>query len=130
MEHPFGIINARLYVGYYVELVFVFGKGELVDQKYEGQPQAEVKLEGQKVTRGHVTNDWGLRLQWQVSRNGAVLATPAARADVSYEHPEKEPGEYEIVLQMWKYVNYKKNKEGEFTESKFIDISNKVTYTI
>jgi hypothetical protein len=31
---------------------------------------------------------------------------------------------------MWKYVNYKKNKEGEFTESKFIDISNKVTYSI
>ena len=84
-----------------------------MDQKYEGQPKAEISLDGQKVIRTDVTNDWGLRLQWQISRDGKVLATPAARADLSYEHPEKEPGKYEIVLQMWKYVNYKKNKEGE-----------------
>ena len=31
---------------------------------------------------------------------------------------------------MWKYVNYKKNKQREFISSKFIDISNTVTYTI
>ena len=101
-----------------------------MDQKFEGQPQAEIKLDGLQVTRSEVTHDWGLRLQWQVSRDGKVLATTPARVDFSYEHPDKTPGEYEIVLQMWKYVNYKKDKEGEFTESKYIDISNKVNYTI
>ena len=101
-----------------------------MDQKFEGSPRAEIRLKGRTVTRGDVVNDWGLRLQWQVSRNGKVIATPAARAETSYEHPDKTRGKYEIVLQMWKYVNYKKNKDREFIDSKFIEISNKVSYTI
>ena len=101
-----------------------------MDQKFEGSPKAEIQLDGHKVTRGDVTHDWGLRLQWQVKRDGEVVATPLARVEASYEHADKTPGKYEIVLQMWKYVNYKKNKEGEYTESKFIDISNPVSYTI
>tara|TARA_B100000029_G_scaffold306933_1_gene299746 strand:+ start:1546 stop:1851 length:306 start_codon:yes stop_codon:yes gene_type:complete len=101
-----------------------------MDQKFEGTPKSEIRLEGRKVIRGGVTNDWGLRLQWQVKRDGKVIATPAARADVSYEHADKTPGKYEIVLQMWKYVNYRKNKKREFIDSKFIDISNTVAYTI
>jgi hypothetical protein len=101
-----------------------------MDQKFEGTPRAEIRLEGHKVTRGHVDNDWGLRLQWQVKHNGQVVATPAARAEVSYEHPEKTSGTWEIVLQMWKYVNYKKDAEGEFTDSTFVDVSDPVTYTI
>ena len=40
------------------------------------------------------------------------------------------PGKYEIVLQMWKYVNYAKDAKGEFTQRKFVEVSNKVTYTI
>jgi hypothetical protein len=101
-----------------------------MDQKFEGTPQAEIKLAGHKLTRGDVTNDWGLRLQWQIKRDGEVIATPPARADLVYEHEDKTPGKYEVVLQMWKYINYKKDKDGEFTESQFIDISNTVSYTI
>ncbi len=101
-----------------------------MEQKFEGSPRAEVRLEGHRVIRSEVTNDWGLRLQWEVRRNGKVIATPPARADVSYEHPDTTPGSYEIVLQMWKYVDYRKNAKGEFLNSRFVDISNKVTYTI
>jgi hypothetical protein len=101
-----------------------------MEQKFEGDPQAEIKLEGRKVTRGDVTNDWGLRLQWEIKRDDKVIATPAARADASYEHADATPGKYEIVLQMWKYVDYKKDGNGEFTNSKFVEISNKVSYTI
>jgi hypothetical protein len=101
-----------------------------MDQKYEGSPRAEIRLEGRRVIRGDVANDWGLRLQWEIRRDGKVIATPAARADASYEHPEAAPGAYEIVLQMWKYVDYRKGKEGEFVNSKFVTISNKVSYTI
>lgn len=101
-----------------------------MDQKYEGTPKAEISVEGRKLTRSDVTNDWGLRLQWQIKRDGKVIATPPARADLTYEHDDKMPGKYEVVLQMWKYVNYKKDKEGEFTESKFVDISNVVSYAI
>jgi hypothetical protein len=101
-----------------------------MEQKYTTPPQAEIRLEGRRVVRGDVTNDWGLRLQWEVRRDGKVIATPAARAEVSYEHTDTTPGKYEIVLQMWKYVDYRKGANGEFANSRFIDISNKVSYTI
>src|SRR5580693_4061313 len=101
-----------------------------MEQKFDKAPHAEVRLEGRRVTRGDVTNDWGLRLQWEVRRNGQVIATPGARADESYEHADAAPGTYEIVLQMWKYIDYRKNATGEFVNSRFIDISNRVTYTV
>jgi hypothetical protein len=101
-----------------------------MEQKFDVTPKAEIRLEGRRVVRGDILNDWGLRLQWEVRHNGKVVATPAARAVASYEHPDKTPGKYEIVLQIWKYVDYAKNPAGEFTNSKFIEISNKVSYTI
>lgn len=101
-----------------------------MEQKYEGSPRAEIRLEGRRVIRGEVTNDWGLRLQWEIRRDGKVIATPNARADAGYEHADSTPGTYEIVLQMWKYVDYRKKKNGEFINSKFVDISNKVNYKI
>lgn len=101
-----------------------------MEQKFEGSPSATIRLEGRRVFRSDVSNDWGLRLQWQVRRNGQVIATAPARADVSYEHTDSAPGNYEIVLQSWRYVDYRKNPAGEFTNSSFIDISNKVTYTV
>ena len=100
-----------------------------MEQKFEGTPQAEIKLADHKLSRSEVTNDWGLRVQWLIKRDGQVIANPNARADLTYEHPDKTPGTYEIVLQMWKYVNYRK-KDGEFVDSKYIDISNTVSYTI
>ena len=102
-----------------------------MDQKFEGTiPHAEIRLEGRRVFRGEVAHDWGLRLQWEVRRDGKVIATPAARAESSYEHVDSTPGTYEIVLQMWKYVDYRKNAEREFINSKFVEVSNKVTYTV
>src|SRR5262245_66023585 len=83
-----------------------------MEQKYDGNPQAEIRLEGRKVIRGDVTNDWGLRLQFELRRDGQVIATPAARAVTSYEHPDATPSKYEIVLQSWKYVDYKKDAKG------------------
>lgn len=101
-----------------------------MDQKFDVLPKAEIKLDGRRVSRSAVTGDWGLRLQWEIRRDGQVIATPAARAETSYELPATENGAYEVVLQMWQYVDYKKKPDGEFVNSKFVDISNKVSYTI
>jgi hypothetical protein len=101
-----------------------------MEQKYEGSPSAEIRLEGRRVIRSEVTNDWGLRLQWEIRRDGKVIATPPARAEAAYEHADATPGTYEVVLQTWKYVDYKKGPDGEFVNSRFIDISNKINYTI
>ena len=72
----------------------------------------------------------GAALQWQISRNGQVLATPSARPETSYEHPDETPGKYDVVLQMWKYVNYRKNAKRDFVDSRYVDVSNSVSYTI
>jgi hypothetical protein len=101
-----------------------------MDQKFDGNPHAEIHLKGRRVFRTEVANDWGLRLQWSIRRNGQVIATPPARLESSYEHADTTPGTYEIVLQMWKYVDYLKGSDGEFRNSKYIDVSNKVSYTI
>ena len=101
-----------------------------MEQRFEGTPQAAIRLEGRRLIRGDVSNDWGLRLQWEIKRNGQVVATINARSDASYEHPDTAPGEYEVVLQMWHYVNYTKNPQGEFTQSRFVTVSNRVRYTI
>ncbi|MBY0232741.1 MAG: hypothetical protein K2W96_25960 [Gemmataceae bacterium] len=101
-----------------------------MEQKFDTPPRAEIKLAGRKVTRGHVSGDWGLLLRWVVIHDGKVVATPNARLGDSYEHPSAAPGTYEIVLQTWKYVDYKKKPDGEFVNSKFIDISNKVSYKV
>lgn len=101
-----------------------------MEQRFDGSPRAEIRLEGRRVTRSAVSNDWGLRLQWVVKRNGQVVATPNARPGLSYEHPDTTPGTYEVILQMWRYVNYAKRADGEFTASRYVDVSNRVTYTI
>ena len=103
-----------------------------MDQKYDGPaPMAELTLRGRRVTRSVVANDWGLQLRWLVTKDGKPLApVPAPRSGDSYEHPDATPGTYEVVLQTWRYVNYAKGADGEFTVSKFIPISNVVRYTI
>jgi hypothetical protein len=99
-----------------------------MDQKFAGSPQAELRLDGRKVVRTDVVNDWGLRLQWKVTRDGKVVETPSARG--GYEYEAIEPGKYEVVLEMWKYVSYKKNAQREFVDSKYVEVSNKVSFTV
>ena len=89
-----------------------------------------VRIRMKKMGRPHRPFFRVCAMDIRAPRDGKVIATPPARIDSAYEHPEKTPGHYEIVLQTWKYLNYRKNKEGEFTESKFIDISNVVVYDI
>lgn len=101
-----------------------------MEQRFEGNPRAVIQLQGRRVTRGDVANDWGLKLQWVVRRNGEVIATENARAEPSFECAESLPGTYEIVLQMWRYVDYRKDANGEFVNSRFVDVSNKVSYSI
>ncbi len=97
-----------------------------MEQKFDATPKAELRLKGRAVTRTDVVGDWGLQLRWVVKRDGKEIATAPARADHTYEHPDTAPGTYEIVLEQFKYVNYAKNPQGEYTQSKFVVISNAV----
>jgi hypothetical protein len=101
-----------------------------MDQKLEGTPKATLQLEGKTITRSDVTNDWGTRLQWLIKRDGKEIASIAAGPDLAFEHTDTHPGKYEIVLQQFHYVSYKKDNDGKFTESKYVNISDAVSYTI
>ncbi|GDY23882.1 hypothetical protein LBMAG56_52290 [Verrucomicrobiota bacterium] len=101
-----------------------------MDQKLEGTPKATLQLAGRKITRSEITNHWGTRLQWRVSRDGKEIATPVCGPELTFEHPDKTPGKYEVVLQQFHYVSYAKDKDGKFTASKYINISEPVSYTI
>ncbi|QDU98205.1 hypothetical protein [Lignipirellula cremea] len=101
-----------------------------MDQVFEGEPHADIQLQGNSLQRSDVTQDWGSKLQWKITRDGKEVAVAAARVSPVYEHGLTEPGDYEAVLQLFKYVNYKKDKDGAYTESKFVDISNKVTFSV
>ena len=101
-----------------------------MDQKLEGTPKATLQLDGRAVTRSEITNHWGTRLQWQIKRDGKEIATTVAGLDLTYEHPDAAPGKYDIVLQQFYYVSYLKDKDGKFTQSKYVNISDPVSYTI
>ena len=103
-----------------------------MEQKFEGPPpQAEIHMNGEKVIRTDVKGDWGMQLLWKFSREGQEPITRPARADYACDLTELAPGKYEIVLQTWHYKDYRKNRETrEFLNSKFIDISNKLTHTV
>ena len=78
------------------------------------RPKAEIRLEGRRVVRSEVSNDWASRLQWKISRNGQIVGTAPARADMMYEHADQTPGSYEVVLEMWKYETFKAKDHGRF----------------
>lgn len=101
-----------------------------MDQKFEGRPKATIRLDEKWLVRGHVANDWGLRLQWRIARGEETVETPLARMDERHELGELEAGTYSAVLEMWKYVNYRKDKDGEFTDSKYVDVSNRLTFEV
>jgi hypothetical protein len=101
-----------------------------MEQRCLGTPQTVIRREGQRLIREGVSNDWGLRLQWQIKRGGQVVATPNARTNMDYDLTSLGLGSYEVVLQMWKYINYNKNPAGEFTASQFINVSNVLTFNI
>lgn len=89
------------------------------------QPSVEIKLAGRTVSRGHILNDYGNRVHWRVSRDGQVIATPEARTNESYTQADATPGMYEVVIETWKHEGYQAKALG-----KYIEISNKVTYTV
>ena len=103
-----------------------------MEQKFDGPPpQAEIRLDGTRVVRSDVKGDWGLLLQWHISRDGKQVLAPNARVAYEYDLASLEPGAYEIVLQMWHYKDYRKDPTTrEFLNSKFIEVSNKLTYTV
>ena len=44
-----------------------------MEQRFEGNPRADIRVEGRRLARSEVAHDWGSRLQWEIRRNGQVI---------------------------------------------------------
>ncbi len=79
------------------------------------KPLATLKLEGTKFTRSELTDDPGFRLQYAFKKDGKPLTTVEARSNLSVEIPDKTPGNYSVVLELF-YPAYKGGTEqkGQF----------------
>ena len=53
-----------------------------------------------------------------------------ARANHSDEHADTTPGQDEVVLRMFKHEGDAKDPAGNFTKSKLVEVSNKVSDTV
>ena len=59
-----------------------------------------------------------------------VVSTEPARANNSDEHANTTPAQDEVVLQIFKYEGDAKDPAGNFTKSKLVEVSNKVSDTV
>src|SRR5438445_2671278 len=90
------------------------------------QPQATIKLDGNRIARSPVKDDPGFRLQFHVQKDGKTLADLDARASASIDVLKKEPGVYTVALELF-YPSYKPGKE---QKGHFLPISDSLTYRV
>ncbi|HMC65781.1 MAG TPA: hypothetical protein VKI65_12655 [Gemmataceae bacterium] len=90
------------------------------------KPLAKLELKGTRIVRTAVKDDPGFRLQYHFKKNGKTLKTVEARANPSLEVPEKTPGRYTVVLELF-YPSY---KGGDKQKGEFKSISNELTYRV
>ena len=57
-----------------------------MEQKFDGTPKAELRLNGRKVTRSTVMNDWGMQLRFVVKKDGKEVARLTVPAE--WDSPE------------------------------------------
>jgi len=78
-------------------------------------PSATLSLEGTKVNRSAVKDDPGFKLQFHILKDGKSLSTHNARASMNLDLPNKQPGVYAAVLELF-YPSYKagKDQKGQF----------------
>ncbi len=101
-----------------------------MDQKLEGTPSVEIKLEGRTVVRSEVQNNWGTRLQWRLLKEGKEIATGPVGPDSAFDLPDLQQGRYQVVVQQFHYVNYKKTPDGKFADSKYVDICKPLDFSV
>ena len=89
-------------------------------------PSATIELKGTKLTRSAVKDDPGFRLQFHFLKDGKTLETVDARANEAVTLPDKGPGAYAVVLELF-YPSYKPGKE---QKGQFKAVSNFLTYTL
>ena len=63
-------------------------------------------------------------------KDGKEIAAGPFGPDPALDLPELQAGSYQVVVQQFHYVNYKKTPEGKFTDSKYIDICKPLDFKV
>src|SRR5437660_6514182 len=77
-----------------------------LDVKANLKPQATLQLDGARIARSAIKDDPGFRLQYHFKQEGKTLATVEARSQPTVDLPQKAPGTYSVVLELF-YPAYK-----------------------
>jgi len=98
-----------------------------MEQQFEGTPQAEIrwKAEAGAERRGERL---GVAVLWEIRRNGQVVATVPARANTATNTPTRLPASTKSSCKCSSTKATPKTR-GNFTKSKLVEVSNKVSYT-
>jgi hypothetical protein len=97
-----------------------------LDVKPDLKPQATLRLDGSRIRRSAVTDDPGFRLQYHFKKDGKPLDTAEARSAPELDVPQKEPGTYTVVLELF----YPAYKGGTAQKGEFRAVSNVLTYRV
>jgi hypothetical protein len=97
-----------------------------LDVKPNLKPQATLQLDGSRIRRSAIKDDPGFRLQYHFKKDGKTIATVEARSQQMVELPQKDPGNYSVVLELF----YPAYKGGAQQKGEFKPISNVLAYRI
>jgi hypothetical protein len=97
-----------------------------LEVKPDLKPEAKLHLDGPRLVRSDVKDDPGFRLQYDFKKDGKTVATAEARAAATLDIPQKEPGTYTVVLELF----YPAYKGGTQQKGEFRPISNVLTFRI
>src|SRR5262245_31070663 len=89
-------------------------------------PSATLSLDGDKVQRSALKEDPGFRLHYLFKKDGKPLTTLQARGAEKLDIPDKKPGTYSVVLELF-YPSY---KSGNKQKGEFRAASNELTYEV
>src|SRR5688572_433420 len=90
------------------------------------RPLTIIKFEGAKLSRTPVKDDPGFRLQWHFKKDGKTLQVTEARSQPELEIPDKTPGVYSVVVEMFN-PSY---KTGDLQKGQFKPASDELVYEV
>jgi hypothetical protein len=97
-----------------------------VEVKSNLKPSATLTLDGTQVRRSPLRDDPGFRMQYTFKKDGKPLRAVQARGAERVELPEKAPGIYSVVLELF-YPTY---KAGDMKKGQFRPASNELIYEV
>jgi hypothetical protein len=97
-----------------------------LDVKGHLRPRATLTLKDGRLSRSALKDDPGFRLQYHFHKDGKTVATVEARSHKNLSVPQKQPGTYTVVLELF----YPAYQGGDRQKGQFRAVSNTVYFRV